>query len=271
MNQTQAHARITYNGDPVGGSNYLALACGDGSGGYSSDTDGDLWVSDTGAVGIGTGAPDESSAKNYSVAGMSLTVQGEAGLPLNTNTETQDASLRIQATADNVMDMGCESVSPFAAWIQVTNRDNLSLEYPLLLNPNGGNVGINKSDPSHPIHTGGDAYVTTGGVWTNSSSRAVKKNIKSLSEKDADAAFAMLDPKKFQYKSSGEEHLGFIAEDVHDLVATEDRKGLSPMDIIAVLTKVMQKQNKTLDKQNEALSKQQKQISKLEKALKDKK
>ena len=36
--------------------------------------------------------------------------------------------------------------------------------------------------------------------------------------------------------------MGFIAEDVPDLVATKDRKGLSPMDIVAVLTKVLQEQ-----------------------------
>jgi hypothetical protein len=35
---------------------------------------------------------------------------------------------------------------------------------------------------------------------------------------------------KFNYKSDQEDkHIGFIAEDVPDLVATKDRKGLSPM------------------------------------------
>ena len=113
--------------------------------------------------------------------------------------------------------------------------------------------------------------ITATGSITGGSSRGLKKNIKNLSQRDADAAFAMLNPKKFEYKSGGKEHLGFIAEDVHDLVATEDRKGLSSMDIIAVLAKVMQKQSKALDKQSKALSKQQKQISKLERALKAKK
>ena len=37
-------------------------------------------------------------------------------------------------------------------------------------------------------------------------------------------------------------HVGFIAEDVPDLVASEDRKGLSAMDVVAVLTKVVQDQ-----------------------------
>jgi len=38
--------------------------------------------------------------------------------------------------------------------------------------------------------------------------------------------------------------VGFIAEDVPDLVATEDRKG---MDVVAVLTKVVQDQQKTIE------------------------
>jgi len=34
--------------------------------------------------------------------------------------------------------------------------------------------------------------------------------------------------------------------DVPDLIATKDKKGLSPMDIVAVLTKVVQEQQKTI-------------------------
>ena len=45
---------------------------------------------------------------------------------------------------------------------------------------------------------------------------------------------ASLDPVKFNYK--GDASQKHIAE----LVATKDRKGLSPMDIVAVLTKVVQ-------------------------------
>ncbi len=51
----------------------------------------------------------------------------------------------------------------------------------------------------------------------------------------------------YQYKNTADEtHVGFIAEDVPDLVATKDRKGLSSMDVVAVLTKVVQQQQKTI-------------------------
>jgi hypothetical protein len=61
-------------------------------------------------------------------------------------------------------------------------------------------------------------------------------------------ALGGLEPVKFNYKADKEEkHVGFIAEDVPDLVATKDRKGLSPMDVVAVLAKVVQDQQKTID------------------------
>ena len=44
-----------------------------------------------------------------------------------------------------------------------------------------------------------------------------------------------------------ESHIGFIAEDVPDLVATSDRQGLSSMDIVAVLTRVIQAQQQHIE------------------------
>jgi hypothetical protein len=52
---------------------------------------------------------------------------------------------------------------------------------------------------------------------------------------------------KYNYKADkAESCVGFIAEDVPELVATNDRKSLSPMDIVAVLTKVVQEQQKEM-------------------------
>lgn len=106
-----------------------------------------------------------------------------------------------------------------------------------------GNVGIGVSTPSYPLQMGSGAYVTTGGVWTNASSREYKENIKSLTAQEALDTLGGLNPIKYNYKTDAEDrHVGFIAEDVPELVATRDRKGLSPMDIVAVLTKVVQEQ-----------------------------
>ncbi len=92
------------------------------------------------------------------------------------------------------------------------------------------------------------ATCTTAGVWTNASSIDLKENIKELSAQEAVDALNGLNPVKYNYKKDkNEEYVGFIAEDVPELVATGDRKTMSPMDVVGVLTKVLKEQQKTID------------------------
>ena len=93
------------------------------------------------------------------------------------------------------------------------------------------------------------AFLSSGGVWTNASSRQLKKDIVDLDGNEALQAVEKLNPVKFQYKAEpGQQYVGFIAEDVPNLVAMNDRKSLNPMDVVAVLTKVVQEQQKTIEK-----------------------
>ncbi len=93
----------------------------------------------------------------------------------------------------------------------------------------------------------GNGAKNVGGVWINASSRALKENIKPLSTKEALTAFNKLQPVTYNYKSDKKEQVvGFIAEDVPELVAIKSRDGLSSMDMVAVLTKVVQEQDKSL-------------------------
>jgi len=129
---------------------------------------------------------------------------------------------------------------------------------------NTGNVGIGQTNPNHPLHMGSGAHVTTGGVWTNASSRDYKENIRELTAIEAKETLEELRPTKFNYKVEKEdEYLGFIAEDVPALVATKDRKGLSAMDVTAVLTKVVQEQQKMLQEQKEAMAEMKNEIEML--------
>ncbi|MES0336716.1 MAG: tail fiber domain-containing protein [Candidatus Magnetobacterium sp. LHC-1] len=135
----------------------------------------------------------------------------------------------------------------------------------IVKNPSGY-VGMGTVSPSYPLHMASGAYVTTGGVWTNASSREYKKDIQSLTYEDAMLAFNKLEPVSFKYKTNDEQHIGFIAEDVPDLVASKDRKGLSTMDVVALLTKVVQEQQKTiaeLQEQQKIAQEQQKTIVEL--------
>jgi len=116
-----------------------------------------------------------------------------------------------------------------------------------------GNVGFGVPLPTHPIDGPNGSYLSTGGAWTNGSSRTVKKDIRPLPADAAMQTLAALEPVTFKYKIGDEAHVGFIAEDVPDLVATKDRKSLSAMDIVAVLAKVVQQQQRELAEQRQEL------------------
>lgn len=111
-----------------------------------------------------------------------------------------------------------------------------------------GEVGLGRSNPQHPLHMASGAYIGTDGKFHEASSRAYKTDIKELEASEALKAFELLNPVEYKFKDGTEEtHLGFIAEDVPDLVASKDRKGLSSMDIVALLTKVLKEQQKTIN------------------------
>jgi Chaperone of endosialidase len=111
------------------------------------------------------------------------------------------------------------------------------------------------------------AGVEVFGTFTNSSSRDYKEAIRSLDASEAAEALAGLQPVKFRYKEQTKENLGFIAEDVPALVAMEGRKSIAPMDLIALLTKVVQEQQKTIDGQRESLGAQRASIEAQREAL----
>ncbi|MCK4311267.1 MAG: tail fiber domain-containing protein [Candidatus Cloacimonetes bacterium] len=101
------------------------------------------------------------------------------------------------------------------------------------------------------------AYCSTAGVWTDASSRECREDINILTSDEATETLKNLNPVRFKYKNDPdkEEYLGFIAEDVPELVATADRKGMSSMDIVAVLTKVVQEQQKTINELHDEIQK----------------
>ena len=142
----------------------------------------------------------------------------------------------------------------------------------LVLNPSGsGYVGIRTTNPSYPLQMGSGAHCTAGGVWTNASSREYKTDIKRLTAEKALNALTELRPVEFVYKADKEEkHLGFIAEDVPALIATKDRKGMSSMDVVAVLTKVVQEQQRTVQLQRATIAELSRRLAIIEKYAKPK-
>jgi hypothetical protein len=131
----------------------------------------------------------------------------------------------------------------------------------------GSGAGFNNA-------TGGlNVFVGNGAGYTEMGSsklyvdncRELKNDIAKLSGEEASQALAALDPVKFNYKGDARwRHVGFIAEDVPELLASPDRKGLSPMDIVAVLTKVVQEQRDTIALQQQKLERLEARLARME-------
>ncbi|MEG4633569.1 tail fiber domain-containing protein [Microcoleus sp. AR_TQ3_B6] len=86
------------------------------------------------------------------------------------------------------------------------------------------------------------------GNFVQNSSKDLKENIHQLSSQEALQALAELSPVKFTYKADREkhQHIGFVAEDVPESIASSDKKGLGIMDIVGVLTQVLKEQQTTI-------------------------
>jgi hypothetical protein len=109
------------------------------------------------------------------------------------------------------------------------------------------------------------AHLTAGGLWMDASSRELKEGIAPLAATAALAALAQLEPVSFRYKAEPEDaHVGFIAEEVPELVANPDRKTLSPMDIVAVLTRAVQEQQRTVEDQRRMIAALAQRVEELE-------
>lgn len=141
-----------------------------------------------------------------------------------------------------------------------TNTDNT-----LVLQNNGNVIIGGEQSGNAKLHVNGGGYFS-GDVEVGSS-RDLKENIRELSLDEAVEALNNFDPVHFKYIEESTSRLGFIAEDVPDLVATKERKSIRPMDFVAVLTKVVKEHEKREKELTETVEKQEKRIEELMKRL----
>jgi len=157
-----------------------------------------------------------------------------------------------------------ENASTKTAYLIFRAANNAAATEYMRIEGSSGYIGFGVANPAYPIHHSNGARLTTGGVWTDASSRSLKQDIETLDADAAMAAFKELTPVTYAYRADPtEHHAGFIAEDVPDLVAANDRTGLAPMDVVAVLTKVVQEQQKTMEIQQKTIESQQAQLAEL--------
>jgi hypothetical protein len=207
-----------------------------------------LCLKSDGKVGIGTWSPAYPLELETTGTGAEFLCE-----------RTDGASGVISAGASYVF-IGAKSNNDFRLIVNDSTKMTIDTD---------GEVGIGTTSPSHKIevyNSGGSNAYCDGGAWVNGSSRAFKENIQSLTAVEAMETLKELNPVKFNYKfDKKEENLGFIAEDVPDLVAQNDRKGMSPMDVVAVLTKVVQEQQEFIREQQKINAKLKNEIAELKK------
>ena len=99
---------------------------------------------------------------------QSVTISSSVnGNPVTSGTTQTNLALRVKGSATNVLDIGQQSASPYGVWMQVCDSTSLGTEYPLLLNPNGGDVGINEVSPDKKLHI--TSSTSTDGIMVEQS------------------------------------------------------------------------------------------------------
>jgi hypothetical protein len=155
-----------------------------------------LWIENGGDVGLGTSTPDTSL---HVATGTDATLSNGAGYVV----------LGSVAAGNLVLDTN-----------EIIARNN-GVGAALFINNEGGNVGILRNSASHPLHvgidntTGNGAHLTSGGTWTNGSSRDSKQNFEDLDKAEILRQVIALPVSKWQYKGEGQSvhHVGPVAED----------------------------------------------------------
>jgi hypothetical protein len=226
-------------------------------------------IDEDGNVGIGTGSPD---AELHVLQGGTAAsgVNSSTGLLVqNTSSSTSGSIVSIMAgsSGNSQIFFGDTNLEYAGRFIYSHGSDTMRFftdGSEKMRIDSDGNVGFNTTSLSYPLTVGDDgtngngAHVTAGGTWANGSSRKFKQDITQLEADDAFAALASLEPVRFRYTlEPEEEYVGFIAEEVPELVAMNSRKYISPIDIVAVLTKVVQEQQQSLLEQQAANQEQQ--------------
>jgi hypothetical protein len=188
-------------------------------------------VQDTGFTGIGTPTPTSPLSIVSPLAGNLFTI--------STTSPTGGAGFQFSVPTGGLWNFKATQDNGFKIRDAAHGKDALYLQSVT------GNVGIGTIVPAYLLDVAGQIRVQT---TVYSSSRTLKDNIIDLKSSEALEALKLFNPVKFNYKTDpATAHIGFIAEDVPNLVAQKNRDAIDPMDIVAVLTKVVQEQSKTIE------------------------
>ena len=172
---------------------------------------------------------------------------------------TSNGNLRLGAsnTGNHVLDFGVSSSSTYS-WMQARDRTAYSTFYNLLLNPNGGNVGIGTTAPTTKLFVNGD--ITANSIAGTSDIR-FKTNIRPVVNaldkvKALRGVYYNWNQKAFPEKEFGAQNeLGFIAQEVEKVVpeivskdnTAEAYRSVKYDKLVALLVEAIKEQQKQID------------------------
>lgn len=239
-----------------------------------------LFIDSTGTIGLGTSSPAAGlhlkklaqPATAEIMARFETTDDPIGGLFISNNSAgdglfvpkltgrsaSQNAALVNEAIIS--LDVGA---SPAIVYNAAKGAGGPLVTRPLVVYRNNGVAKVT-------IAANGDVLATS---FNPVSSRALKHDIKNLDSKMALEAIHQLTPVEFVYNDdeSNEKRVGFIAEDVPEVVAAADRKSVPIMDVVALLTRVVKDQQLTIEEQrknhNEEVEGMRKRLDAMERRL----
>jgi Chaperone of endosialidase len=256
-------------GTGTSGINFNVYGAGSSGSSANSSTTA-MTIASSANVGVGITTP-----------ALTMEIHGPLGGPATSGT-SQTGILRLSQTGgSNVLDIGYGNGN-LGPWLQSTNSSNLAIATNMSINPNGGSVGIGTNNPLCTLHVNGSVAGTS--AYVNLSDSRHKKNIKPLAIglkeiqllKPVTFDWVELSPPKpdkprVPFGMEGQQ-IGFIAEDVEKVipsaVVTEDNdektRWMKYSEIIPVLTKAMQEQEKAIQQQQAEINTLEQTVKRLE-------
>ena len=233
---------------------------------------GQIQVQKLGYVGIGQATPLNS----LDIADIHGTLPPTSG--------TTQAGSILTETGDVGLTVGIDNNSPFAGWIQVANKSALNVNYDLLLNPNGGTVGVGTTSPSTSyVFEVVGATGASAASWNVVSDARLKDHVIDLS--NGLAIIDQLRPVRFDWspvekRTVGKDlklpvdkpQVGFIAQEVEKVLpeavtapakGSVDPYGMQESKLIPVLVEAIKEQQAEIKGLEKQVTAQQAQIAAL--------
>jgi trimeric autotransporter adhesin len=218
---------------------------------FSDTANNQFLIRAAGGVGIDTSAP-ETALHIADVGGITLGTSAKAG---------GYTALRIDLS---------EAQSGYAELQAISSAG--SSYGPLILQANGGNVGIGITNPASKLTVNGNILAT--GTIIGSSDRNVKEHFSPVSARDVLEKVSTLPISEWNYKADNEtlRHIGPMAQDFYAAFNVGmDDKHISMVDADGVALAAIQGLNQKLNEKETEIADLQKRLEALEKSIRSQK